>query len=69
MKLKKVLMLLAVLFPLSLIVGMLASLVYTSYSHEGPHIDWVLVLSVGAFISIFFVWYNRRELKGDQKAS
>lgn len=69
MKLRKLLTLLAFLFPIALIVGILASLIYSIYYHESPHVDWPVALSIAALISLFFTWYNRRDLKDEQKTS
>lgn len=64
MKLKKVLILLTFLFPISLIIGILVSLIYTSYYHGSPQVNWPIALSLAVLMTIFFTWYNRGELKG-----
>jgi len=64
MKLKKVLILLAFLFPISLIIGILASFIYSLNYHESPHVVWPIALSLAVLMTIFFTWYNRGELKG-----
>jgi len=68
-KLKKVLTLLAFLFPIGLIIGILVSFIYSLNYHEDPHVDWLVALSLAVIFSLFFTWYNRRELKGEQKTS
>jgi hypothetical protein len=64
MKLKKVLILLAFLFPISLIIGILTSFIYSLNYHESPHVVWPLALSFAVLMTLFFTWYNRSELKG-----
>jgi hypothetical protein len=66
---RKVLMLLAIFGPIALIVGILASFIYTSYYHGSPEVDWTIALSLTVLMSAFFTWYNRRELKDSRKAS
>jgi hypothetical protein len=63
MKLRKLLILLAFLLPISLIIGILTSLIYTSYFHESPEVSWPLALSLAVLMTLFFMWYNRRDLK------
>ena len=61
---RKVLILLAFLFPISLIIGILISLIYTSYYYESPEVNWPIALSFAVLMTLFFTWYNRSELKG-----
>jgi hypothetical protein len=61
---RKVLILLAVLVPIALVISILASFMYTMNFRESAYVDWPLALTLTAVISLFFMWYNRRELKG-----
>jgi flagellar biosynthesis protein FliQ len=68
-KLRKVLIFLAFLLPISLIVGIIVSFMYSVNFQESAHVVWPIALSIAALLSLFFTWYNRHELKGEQKAN
>jgi hypothetical protein len=57
-------MLLALLIPIALGMSLIASLIYTMNYRDSAYIDWPLTFALTAVISAFFLWYNRRDLKG-----
>jgi len=68
MKLKKLVILSAVIVPMLLVVSILVSLVFTSYFSVDAHIDWILVVSLTVLFSILVMWHNRRDLKRENKS-
>lgn len=63
MDIKKSLFLFAISFPVTFVIGVIVSFVYSLQFHDHVQIDWIVVFSVAVLLAFGITWRHNRDEK------